>query len=623
MADDSSLTGAFGQAAAPTSSAPLMGVPAEYQADLSKAMLKKALAQALLQKGMEQPQGQQLQGANGVPGLYVKSSPLQFLSGMASTLAGAKALGSANTDLTTISARMQGKENEILTQAQDQFSQGDVQGATHTLASNMQYPNVAKALQTMQEAQTRLRVVGQQQSGENQRALLGVASPMVTAQSAVDAANNTPLGNGMLRSVTNPNQPSPRLPNSQGAESPQPGAAAPAGGTPPSPGVSASPVAPQPGPASGAPLPPGPYNPNSGPGELENAPLKSYDPDLIQKKISWLISQKTDPKNQVPSTQESLDRVISQQQQDLAVAKYQQQQQPQTGTQNASLSQGNPTSEVPPTGQSASAVNLPPGYQAGTANGTGFTISPRGEIRDAGPTLAAKQTLAQTEASSALSRETLGDTYKQLQEKRPEMFTMANKMATAETAVKLLESGKVNWGANATERTNLQAFTTIFGHPPPANVAFSQAYYQALAPFLAGDIQEVAGSRRPQGEFNTAIQLALNPSTDIRAAVSALKNVVYAGQQEFTNYDKNVQNAHDFAASDKNRLIDPKSFEILRMGDWSQYAPRKAIPNERTPEQEATAANGGMPVGARQNVSGRQNTVHPSIDWTKYKGLTE
>jgi hypothetical protein len=117
--------------------------------------------------------------------------------------------------------------------------------------------------------------------------------------------------------------------------------------------------------------------------------------------------------------------------------------------------------------------------------------------------------------------------------------------------------------------------------------------------------------------------LALNPATDIRAAVSALKNVVYAGQQEFTNYDKNVQNAHDFAASDKNRLIDPKSFEILRMGDWSQYAPRKAIPNEKTPEQEATAANGGVPPGARQNVSGRQNTVHPSIDWTKYKGLTE
>ena len=89
----------FNQPAMPTNAAQVQQLPSQYQLPLDAAMMKRALAQALLSRGQQQPQGQTIVTGAGAPNVYVKPNITQNLSDLAATLVGAKALGSSMKEM--------------------------------------------------------------------------------------------------------------------------------------------------------------------------------------------------------------------------------------------------------------------------------------------------------------------------------------------------------------------------------------------------------------------------------------------------------------------------------------------------------------------------------------------
>jgi hypothetical protein len=96
------------------------GLPAEFQGQLNQALLRQALAQALLQRGMQVPEGQTIQTGAGAPNRYVKPSPFQYLASIANLGAGASGLGQAQSDIMGTMQRFQGAQQQSTANLQNQ-----------------------------------------------------------------------------------------------------------------------------------------------------------------------------------------------------------------------------------------------------------------------------------------------------------------------------------------------------------------------------------------------------------------------------------------------------------------------------------------------------------------------
>jgi hypothetical protein len=91
----------------PTNAPQVQQLPAQYQTALDTVGLKKALAQALLARGMQQRTGQTIETGGGAPNRYVRPALTQNLSDLASTLVGSKMIGESQQDLFRVMQKYQ------------------------------------------------------------------------------------------------------------------------------------------------------------------------------------------------------------------------------------------------------------------------------------------------------------------------------------------------------------------------------------------------------------------------------------------------------------------------------------------------------------------------------------
>jgi hypothetical protein len=88
------------------------GLPAEFQGQLNQAMLRQALAQAMLQRGLQMPEGQTIQTGGGAPNRYVPPSAFQYLASLANVAGGASGLGKSQADITGVMQQFQNAQQD-------------------------------------------------------------------------------------------------------------------------------------------------------------------------------------------------------------------------------------------------------------------------------------------------------------------------------------------------------------------------------------------------------------------------------------------------------------------------------------------------------------------------------
>jgi hypothetical protein len=97
------------------------GLPADVQTGLNTALLRQALAQSMLQRGMQPLEGHTIQTGGGAPNFYVRPSALQGLAGLANTALGANALAKSQSDIGDIMRGYQGKLNKTSAESAQQL----------------------------------------------------------------------------------------------------------------------------------------------------------------------------------------------------------------------------------------------------------------------------------------------------------------------------------------------------------------------------------------------------------------------------------------------------------------------------------------------------------------------
>ncbi len=131
----------FQTSAMPTNAAQVQQLPAGTQYGIDQAMMKKALAQALIAKGSQQPQGQTIQTGGGAPNRYVAPSITQHLSDMASMYVGANALSGSMRDMANVMQSYQAANNDVEQRAAAALD-GSADGArnAYTIRANSMIP---------------------------------------------------------------------------------------------------------------------------------------------------------------------------------------------------------------------------------------------------------------------------------------------------------------------------------------------------------------------------------------------------------------------------------------------------------------------------------------------------
>lgn len=92
----------------PTNSGQVTQLPYQTQYGLDQAGIKRQLAQVLLQKGLQQPQGQTIVTGANTPNVYVKPSIIQNAANIAQEVLGARMLGDSANDMRNV---MQGYQD--------------------------------------------------------------------------------------------------------------------------------------------------------------------------------------------------------------------------------------------------------------------------------------------------------------------------------------------------------------------------------------------------------------------------------------------------------------------------------------------------------------------------------
>jgi hypothetical protein len=192
-----------------------MGLPADVQGQLNQAMLRQALAQAMLQRGMQMPEGQTIATGAGAPNRYVKPSAFQYLASLANTAAGASGIGKSQSDITGIMQQFQQAQQQETAQNQaTALAHNQIPGASPItnpgqLPPNLQggyFAELSQLDQASRFPENRARAIKEagvaadlgkaqaSEAGQTQRAVFGAAAPRATVGSVVGASNETPLG---------------------------------------------------------------------------------------------------------------------------------------------------------------------------------------------------------------------------------------------------------------------------------------------------------------------------------------------------------------------------------------------------------------------------------------------
>jgi len=211
----------------PTNQQQVTQLPADVQFGLDQAALQRALAQALLQRGMQVPEGQTIQTGGGAPNHYVKPSAFQYLASLANTAAGASGLGASNANLRDIMQKYQGQQNAAQSAAAQTLGGGPTlqnasipQGQPTGQAPQSPIPTGLTSDQalasykqmkasgipaTMAEADKLLPLIGELRNretanaAENARSVYGEGAKVATPAGLVANANNTGLAGGNLQ----------------------------------------------------------------------------------------------------------------------------------------------------------------------------------------------------------------------------------------------------------------------------------------------------------------------------------------------------------------------------------------------------------------------------------------
>ena len=102
----------------PTNAGQVTQLPAQYQTAIDASMMRRALAQALLARGMQQRTGQTIETGGGAPNRYIRPSITQNLSDLASTVLGGMQLKQSQSELTgAMQNYQQGLHKELATVA--------------------------------------------------------------------------------------------------------------------------------------------------------------------------------------------------------------------------------------------------------------------------------------------------------------------------------------------------------------------------------------------------------------------------------------------------------------------------------------------------------------------------
>jgi hypothetical protein len=202
----------------PTQAGQVTQLPPGVQYGIDQSMLQRALAQAMLQRGMQTPEGQTIVTGAGAPNRYVRPNIMQNLAQVANTAAGVRMLGGANKSLADIMREYQGQVNAAQQGAAGTLGGGAAQptpqGQAPAVGSGMTSTQALASYQQMKssgipavmaEADKLLPLIGELRkneasiAAENARTAFGAGAAVAQPQGLVAGANASGIGGGGLQ----------------------------------------------------------------------------------------------------------------------------------------------------------------------------------------------------------------------------------------------------------------------------------------------------------------------------------------------------------------------------------------------------------------------------------------